>query len=153
MGRQILLRKVLGWRIFILYFKKKFNKTYYSELESLKNNLSNKKDKRVVVIETLGPTKRSRQIILKILKKYKINIFCINLQFPKEVCFHLNYLRKFKEINRLKRNDSVCKKLIYSYYKQFEKISESEGFCKIFNINKIQIDKEKINKYFFLNYC
>ena len=134
-------------------FYLKIKKTYYFEIESLKINLKDKKEKKIIIIETLGTTKRVRQILLKTLKKYKTNIYCINLKFPKEVCFHLNHLRKFKEINRFKRNDSICKKLISSYYKQFEQIESCEGFCKVFIVSKIQIDKDCVNnKYFFFNY-
>ena len=119
----------------------------------LKTFLKEKKRKTNIIIELSASTKRVRTLLINIINEYRIDIFCIYFKIPKEVCLHLNYLRKFKEINKSKRNDSVCPKLILSYYKQFENISEKEGFKQILNIERIEISEKKNDKhYFFLKY-
>ena len=82
-----------------------------------------------IIIDNTNPTKENRNIFIKIAKKYKYSIRCIEIDCSKELAMHNNAYRNYKY--KIERIPEIAYNV---FIKRYEKPSLDEGFDEIITL-------------------
>ncbi|KAL0237887.1 hypothetical protein GEMRC1_012361 [Eukaryota sp. GEM-RC1] len=103
--------------------------------------------KKTVVVDNTSPSVSSREPFIEVAKQHGIPIVSVVIKASKQVCAHLNSIRKCKG------GRSVPPVAVHTFFKKFEEPSKNEGFDDVIILDfKPVLDSEKEADDFFMIY-